>query len=63
MAKPDRRNQDSRSEFDIDIDRMLNEGLAGGYVRPTYNRAQIEGAHEIRKNDEPFSTPDETHND
>ncbi|MGP4073915.1 hypothetical protein ACTWQB_15415 [Piscibacillus sp. B03] len=60
MAKPGKREEDSRSEYDLDVDRMLNEGLAGGYVRPTYNKVQIDEAHEIRKNDEPFSPAEET---
>ncbi|TFB22107.1 hypothetical protein E3U55_07335 [Filobacillus milosensis] len=59
MAKPGKRDEDSRSEYDIDVDRMLNEGLAGGIVRPTYNRVSIEEAHEIRKNNEPFSPANE----
>ncbi|RPF50152.1 hypothetical protein [Aquisalibacillus elongatus] len=64
MAKPGNRDEDSRSKYDLDVDRMLNEGLAGGYVRPTYSQVQIGETHEIRKNDEPFSptkreTPDD----
>lgn len=60
MAKPGKRKGDSRSKFDIDVDRMMNEGLAGGIVRPTYNQVSIEESHEIRENDEPFSPAQET---
>ena len=60
MAKPSKEGQDKRGKYDIDVDRMMNEGLAGGIVRPTYNRASLEEAHEIRKNDEPFSPAIET---
>ncbi|MDQ0351657.1 hypothetical protein J2R98_001474 [Alkalibacillus filiformis] len=55
MAKPSKDQGDVRSEYDLDVDRMMNEGLAGGYVTPRYNKVQIEEAHEVRKNGEPFA--------
>ncbi len=63
LAKSRKRDKDSRNEYDLDVDRMLNEGLAGGYVRPTYNRSQIEEVHEIKPNDEPFTPYRETPDD
>lgn len=63
LPKPNNQDDDLRSKYDYDVDRMINEGLAGGIVRPTYNRASLEEAREIRKNDEPFSIPEETRTD
>ncbi|MGM8214755.1 hypothetical protein ACLIA0_04170 [Bacillaceae bacterium W0354] len=60
MTKPSKKDQDLRSKYDYDVDRMINEGLAGGIVRPSYNRVSLEEAREIRKNDEPFSPAEET---
>ncbi|GAA0471092.1 hypothetical protein [Alkalibacillus silvisoli] len=55
MAKPSKDKDDMRNEYDLDVDRMMNEGLAGGYVSPRYDRVQIDESHEIRKNGEPFA--------
>ncbi|WP_188207045.1 hypothetical protein [Alkalibacillus aidingensis] len=49
-----RDRKDSRSEYDLDVDRMINEGLAGGHVNPKDEQVQIEELHDIRENDEPF---------
>lgn len=55
MADPKRDNQkDSRDEYEVDVDRMLNEGLAGGTVRSSYNRSQIEQSRELPKQNEPY---------
>nr|WP_027963836.1 hypothetical protein [Halalkalibacillus halophilus] len=49
-------SEDSRKKYDLDVDRMLNEGLAGGYTTGEKGK-QIEEAVDIRENDEPFDAP------
>ncbi|PKR78260.1 hypothetical protein CEY16_00435 [Halalkalibacillus sediminis] len=59
MVKKDRTertDKDSRKTHDLDVDRMVSEGLAGGYVGSDIKRRQIEETHEIKGNNEPFST-------
>lgn len=59
MPDPKKGYQDeSREQYEVDVDRMINEGMAGGTVRSTYNRAQIEEARELPMENEPF--PNET---
>ncbi|GAA0490615.1 hypothetical protein GCM10008986_15790 [Salinibacillus aidingensis] len=53
--------KDSREEYDVDVDRMINEGMAGGRVNRTHNRIQIEAARKLPENDEDF--PDSTPSD
>ncbi|MFB9974507.1 hypothetical protein FPQ10_07665 [Allobacillus sp. SKP2-8] len=48
---------EGRNAYDLDIDRMINEGMAGGYIRGERN--QITEAHPILENDAPFPTPGE----
>ncbi|MFC0015983.1 MULTISPECIES: hypothetical protein [Allobacillus] len=48
---------EGRSAYDLDVDRMINEGMAGGYIRGERN--QITEAHAILENDAPFPTPGE----
>ncbi|MET3683532.1 hypothetical protein ABID56_001627 [Alkalibacillus flavidus] len=59
MTSRDKHERDPREEYDLDVERMLNEGLAGGYVNPTEDHQQIEQSHDIRKNNQPFSKADD----
>ncbi|MCD5324942.1 MULTISPECIES: hypothetical protein [Pontibacillus] len=59
MADPkNERERDSREHYEVDVDRMINEGMAGGTVNSRYNRAQIEEARELPKQHEAY--PHET---
>lgn len=42
-----------RAEYFLDIDRMINEGLAGGTVNSSYNYEQIEEARDLEQEDPP----------
>lgn len=53
----DELDNEGRGEYDLDVDRMINEGLAGGYIRG--DRNQISQVHPIQENDEAFSTPED----
>ncbi len=59
MADPSKNQIDSRKKYDNDVDRMINEGLAGGTIGHKYNKAQIEMARDLPKNDEPFPPAEE----
>ncbi|MBA2174583.1 hypothetical protein H0266_06630 [Halobacillus locisalis] len=48
----EKRNQhapEGKDQFELDVDRMINEGMAGGTVQSVHGREQIEEAHEIPK--------------
>ncbi|WP_168927336.1 hypothetical protein [Halobacillus salinus] len=49
MEKKGRKNPapEGKDKYELDVDRMINEGMAGGTVKPVYGREQIEEAHEI----------------
>jgi hypothetical protein len=49
---------DSRTKYDNDVDRMINEGMAGGTVSKKYNKVHLEEARELPLNNEAF--PDTT---
>ncbi|QST00700.1 hypothetical protein IMZ31_03760 [Pontibacillus sp. ALD_SL1] len=56
MAHPkNEKERDSRENYEVDVDRMINEGMAGGTVNSRYNHAQIEEARELPKQNEAFS--------
>ncbi|MDQ0159914.1 hypothetical protein [Alkalibacillus salilacus] len=59
MASKNNREKDPRSEFDLDVERMLNEGLAGGQFNPKDGQGQIEQSHDIRRNNKPFAKADD----
>jgi hypothetical protein len=42
-----KRAPEGKDRFELDVDRMINEGMAGGTVLPVYGREQIGEAHEI----------------
>lgn len=56
MKEEKKKAPEGKDQFEVDVDRMINEGMAGGTVAPVYGREQIGEAHEIpvqenRKND------------
>ncbi|WP_181349258.1 hypothetical protein [Thalassobacillus sp. CUG 92003] len=38
---------EGKNKLELDVDRMINEGMAGGTVRLTYGREQIGETHPI----------------
>ncbi|MBN8209310.1 hypothetical protein JI666_11180 [Bacillus sp. NTK071] len=46
---------EGRDKYDMDIDRMVNEGMAGGAVHHSYKQAQIEEAIPIMEQEPPRS--------
>ncbi|MCP8615487.1 hypothetical protein [Salirhabdus salicampi] len=62
MADPtnEKSFKDSRTKRDVDVDRMINEGLGGGTTRPVHQQAQIEEARKLPHNDEPFPDAEKT---
>ncbi|WP_407272932.1 hypothetical protein [Radiobacillus sp. PE A8.2] len=44
----------SREKYEVDVDRMINEGMAGGTTYSVHDRMQIEQARELPKENEPF---------
>lgn len=55
MAKPSSKKQtDSREKYEVDVDRMINEGMAGGTAHSVYGRMQIEQARKLPKEKEAF---------
>ncbi|KAB8139042.1 hypothetical protein F9U64_02265 [Gracilibacillus oryzae] len=53
MAKPSK-EKDARQEYELDVDRMINEGMAGGTTYSIHGRMQIEQARSLPKEDNPF---------
>ncbi|WP_226659697.1 hypothetical protein [Pseudalkalibacillus hwajinpoensis] len=57
---PNKRTEDSmyegRDKYDMDIDRMVNEGMAGGAVHQSYRQAQIEEAIPIMEQEPPYTS-------
>ena len=47
---------EGRDKYFIDVDRMKNEGLAGGTVSYDENSGIIEDAHDFLKEDPPHKT-------
>jgi hypothetical protein len=44
---------EGRDKVYVDVDRMTNEGLAGGTVTDRYDHPQIEDAQEFKKEERP----------
>ncbi|MBX0357215.1 hypothetical protein [Halobacillus sp. Nhm2S1] len=38
---------EGKDKFELDVDRMINEGMAGGTIKPVHGHEQIGEAHEI----------------
>ncbi len=56
MAKPSSKEErDAREIYELDVDRMINEGMAGGTVHNKYDQWQIEESRELPKQEEKFS--------
>ncbi|MFB4163720.1 hypothetical protein ACE1TI_07720 [Alteribacillus sp. JSM 102045] len=47
------KGQKDKQNYSMDVDRMINEGLAGGSVRPQYDDNQIEDARELDAEEPP----------
>lgn len=47
-------NHEGRDKAFLDIDRMINEGLAGGTVHTHKQATNIEESRELAKEDPPF---------
>ncbi|WP_169728508.1 hypothetical protein [Salibacterium aidingense] len=47
------KNQEHTENYEMDEDRMINEGLAGGTVRQVYDTPQIENARKLKKEKPP----------
>ncbi|SDJ89208.1 hypothetical protein [Sediminibacillus albus] len=41
-------------KFEVDVDRMINEGMAGGTTRSINGRKHIEQARDLPKEKQPF---------
>ncbi|MFC4403163.1 hypothetical protein [Gracilibacillus xinjiangensis] len=60
MAKPSsKKEKDSRAEYEADVDRMINEGMAGGTTYSIHGRMQIEQSRELPKEHQPFPAESE----
>lgn len=38
---------EGKEKLELDVDRMINEGMAGGTVKPVYGQEQIGETHDI----------------
>ncbi|WP_186579194.1 hypothetical protein [Aquibacillus kalidii] len=45
---------EDRKEYELDVDRMISEGMAGGTTKSVHDRMQIEQARELPEENEPF---------
>lgn len=45
---------EDRKEHELDVDRMISEGMAGGTTHSVHDRMQIEQARELPEENEPF---------
>ncbi len=55
MAKPSTdKEKDVRKKYEVDVDRMINEGMAGGTTYSIHGRMQIEQARKLPEEHEKF---------
>ncbi|MBM7571437.1 hypothetical protein [Aquibacillus albus] len=57
MSKKEKRKDEryeGREKYELDVDRYINEGLAGGTVASMDDRTQIEEARDLPKENEEF---------
>jgi len=47
---------EGRDKVSLDVDRMINEGLAGGKVQGTGSHRNIEEARNFHPEDKPYTT-------
>ncbi len=43
---------EGKDKYELDVDRMINEGMAAGMTRSVYGREQISETHPIPKQEE-----------
>lgn len=48
-----KRAPEGKDKYELDVDRMINEGMGGGSIRSVYGREQIGETHEIPEQEEP----------
>lgn len=58
MGKSDNKNVENdkyqgKKEYAFDVDRMIDEGLAGGTVNPEYDHPSVDEARPLDKEDRP----------
>ncbi|MFB5663169.1 hypothetical protein [Alteribacillus sp. HJP-4] len=49
----EQKGQTKEKNYSMDVDRMINEGLAGGTVSDYYNQKQIEEARDLEEEEPP----------
>ncbi|WP_077623155.1 hypothetical protein [Sediminibacillus massiliensis] len=57
MAKQETNKTDylkDQKNYELDVDRMINEGMAGGTTHSIHDRIQIEQARRLPEENEPF---------
>ncbi|MCP3033276.1 hypothetical protein LF817_18275 [Halobacillus sp. A1] len=52
MDKKRNESAEGKDRFELDVDRMINEGMAGGRPRSSYGHEQIGEVHPIPEEDE-----------
>ncbi|WP_209367442.1 hypothetical protein [Sediminibacillus dalangtanensis] len=58
MKKKEKSLFKDKKNYELDVDRMINEGLAGGTVRENKERSQIENSRDLPRQERPFPDPD-----
>lgn len=53
MSDEKKRAPEGKDKYELDVDRMINEGMGGGSIRSVYGREQIGETHEIPEQEEP----------
>ncbi|TMW74033.1 hypothetical protein [Alteribacter natronophilus] len=59
MSEPRDLQHEGKSDAYLDVDRMTNEGLAGGRDHIAYGKRQIEESQDIHKEAPPYSAEKE----
>ncbi len=47
------KGQTDKTNYSMDVDRMISEGMAGGTVNPKYENCQIDGARKLDEEEPP----------
>ncbi|MDC3417288.1 hypothetical protein [Aquibacillus salsiterrae] len=50
---------EDRKEHELDVDRMISEGMAGGTTQSIHGRMQIEETRKLPEENEPFPDAEE----
>ncbi|MFC7394361.1 hypothetical protein [Scopulibacillus cellulosilyticus] len=60
MAENDKKNlskdNEKRKKYNFDVDRMVDEGLAGGTVDQRYNNPPVDESRPVEKEEKPRNT-------